>query len=186
MLPIHHDKLLAHHQWSTCMFQIREAQAAEALAIAALHVQTYNETHCGGEDRGPPLELRSRQWSDLFASNDGSWFCYVAVDNLGNFIGFARGTPHDGGVPGYQGELNKIYVQRVHHRQGIGKQLLLAVARQFIERGVNSMLLFGDAGNPSNGFYQHFGAERLLSPTGEFHGGYGWRDLQKLVGSCGG
>jgi hypothetical protein len=94
------------------MFQIREAQAVDALAIAALHVQTFNETHCGGEDRGPSLELRSRQWSELFANNDGSWFCYVAVDNLGNFIGFARGTPHDGGVPGYQGELNKIYVQR--------------------------------------------------------------------------
>jgi hypothetical protein len=47
------------------------------------------------------------------------------------------------------------------------------------------MLLFGDARNPSNGFYEAFGAERLHSETGEFHGGYGWRDLHALVARCG-
>jgi hypothetical protein len=43
------------------------------------------------------------------------------------------------------------------------------------------MLLFGEATNPSNGFYETFGAERLYSQSGEFHGGYGWGDLQRLV-----
>ena len=46
------------------------------------------------------------------------------------------------------------------------------------------MLLFGDAANPSNGLYEAFGAERLYSADGEFHGGYGWRDLQLLVRAC--
>jgi hypothetical protein len=54
-----------------------------------------------------------------------------------------------------------------------------------MERGVRSMLLFGDAANPSNGFYEAFGAERLYGPTGEFHGGYGWRDLGTLAAQCG-
>jgi len=43
------------------------------------------------------------------------------------------------------------------------------------------MLLFGDARSPSNGFYERFGAERLVSAGGGFHGGYGWRDLQGLT-----
>jgi hypothetical protein len=46
------------------------------------------------------------------------------------------------------------------------------------------MLLFGDASNPSNGFYESFGAERLYSDKGEFHGGYGWRDLDRLAAIC--
>ena len=46
------------------------------------------------------------------------------------------------------------------------------------------MLLFGDAANPSNGFYEAFGAVRLYDDTGEFHGGYGWRDLGELVARC--
>ena len=47
------------------------------------------------------------------------------------------------------------------------------------------MVLFGDAASPSNGFYESFHATRLYSTTGEFHGGYGWRDLSTLVEQCG-
>ena len=46
------------------------------------------------------------------------------------------------------------------------------------------MLLFGDAANPSNGFYEAFGADRLYGPSGEFNGGYGWRDLGALAARC--
>jgi hypothetical protein len=46
------------------------------------------------------------------------------------------------------------------------------------------MLLFGDAKNPSNGFYEHMGAERLYSKSGEFHGAYGWTDLRTLAERC--
>jgi len=53
-----------------------------------------------------------------------------------------------------------------------------------MERGVTSMLLFGDAMNSSNRFYEAFGAERRYADTGEFHGGYGWRDLGALVARC--
>jgi GNAT superfamily N-acetyltransferase len=86
-----------------------------------------------------------------------------------------------GGVPGFEGELNKIYLLRRSHRRGIGRRLVEQVARRFLEQGISSMLLFGDARSPSNGFYEHLGAERLLSDTGEFHGGYGWRDLRRLL-----
>ena len=39
--------------------------------------------------------------------------------------------------------------------------------------------------SPSNGFYEAFGAERLYSDSGEFHGGYGWRDLGTLLAKGG-
>ena len=99
-------------------------------------------------------------------------------------VAFAKGTPHDGGVPGFAGELNKLYALQRVQRQGLGRLLLCSVARQFLSRGVTSMLLFGDAANPSNGFYEAFDAERLYSDTGEFNGTYGWRDLPRLVGRC--
>ena len=75
---------------------------------------------------------------------------------------------------------------RRFHRQGLGRLLLCHVARRFLDRNVTSMLLFGEATNPSNGFYEAFGAERLYSSAGEFHGGYGWRDLQLLAVKCDG
>lgn len=165
-------------------FHLRDAREVDVPVLARLHVQTFNETHRGGRPGGPSYELRERQWRDAFARQDGRWFCYVIEDDRGELVGFAKGTPHDGGVPGYAGELNKIYLLQSVQRQGLGRRLLNAVARRFLERGVRSMLLFGDAGNPSNGFYEAFGAERLYSETGEFNGGYGWRDLERLVERC--
>jgi hypothetical protein len=55
---------------------------------------------------------------------------------------------------------------------------------RFLSQGISSMLLFGEARNPSNGFYEALGAERLFSAAGEFHGGYGWRDLRRLASIC--
>lgn len=167
-------------------FQLREAREADVPALAALHVATFVETHRGGRPGGPLYELRERQWRDAFERQDGTWFCFVIEDHRGALVGFAKGTPHDGGVPGYAGELNKIYLLQRVQRQGLGQFLLCAVARRFVERGVTSMLLFGDAAYPSNAFYEACGAERLYSHGGEFHGGYGWPDLHKLIARCGG
>jgi GNAT superfamily N-acetyltransferase len=103
----------------------------------------------------------------------------------GELIGFAKGQPYaHPDQQDFAGELNKIYLLRAYHRQGLGRRLLGCVARRFLSQGIASMLLFGDALNPSNGFYEKMGAERLFSGAGEFHGGYGWRDLTSLAAIC--
>ena len=159
-------------------FRIREAHRDDVPALAQLHVSTFKETH--GGFRPPSYDLRASQWRAAFEAEAG-WSCYVAESAGGDLVGFAKGTRHDGGVPGFAGELNKIYVLRRYHRHGIGRRLVAHVARRFLSEGVTSMLLFGDAKSPSNGFYERLGAERLLSDRGEFHGGYGWRDLDRLA-----
>ena len=165
-------------------FILREAKPEDVPALAALHVETFNETHRGGRPGGPPYKLREGQWREAFRRADGSWFSFVIEDDRGELVGFAKGTPHDGGVPGFAGELNKIYLLRRVQRQGLGRMLLGAVANRFLAQGVTSMLLFGEAALPANKFYEAFGAERLYGPKGEFHGGYGWRDLRALAALC--
>jgi ribosomal protein S18 acetylase RimI-like enzyme len=163
-------------------FLIRDATADDVPALAQLHVATFIQTHGGP---GPTYEVRERQWREMFAKADGSWFCLVIQRPTGELVGFARGVPYtDGGIPGYAGELNKIYLLRDYHRLGLGRRLVGIVARRFLEQGIDSMLLFGEARNPSNGFYERLGAERLITSKGEFHGGYGWRDLRTVAAVC--
>jgi len=163
------------------LFRIREARSDDVPALAELHVVTFKEAH--GRLGAPTVELREAQWRAAFDS-EAHWFCYVAEGPHGSLVGFAKGTLHDGGVPGFMGELNKIYVLRQYHRRGVGRRLVATVAQRFLQRGVTSMLLFGDAHNPSNGFYERLGAERLFSKEGAFHGAYGWRDLNQLLQAC--
>jgi GNAT superfamily N-acetyltransferase len=158
-----------------------DATPEHIAALAALHVETFRETHGGS----PPIAVREGQWQRILSANDALDFTLLVEDDSGQPVGFARGTRHDGGVPGYQGELNKLYILKRLHGHGCGRLLVCGVAGRFLRHGVTSMLLFGDARSPSNGFYEHLGAERLLSPEGDFHGGYGWPDLRKLNAQCG-
>jgi len=158
-------------------FQFRAANAVDVPTLAQLHVTTFVETHGGP---GPTCAVRERQWSDAFAQHSDDWFCVVIAGPDGQLVGFAKGVPHQD-VPGYTGELNKIYILRQYHRLGLGRRLLGETSRRFLANGISSMLLFGDAQNPSNGFYERMGAERLFAANGDFHGGYGWRDIRTLA-----
>ena len=65
---------------------------ADIPALARLHVQTFNETHRGGQPGGPSYALREHQWREAFERQEGSWFCYVIEDDRSELVGFAR--PH--------------------------------------------------------------------------------------------
>lgn len=58
----------------------------------------------------------------------------------------------------------------------LGRRLIGHVAGRFLQQEISSMLLFCQAENPSCAFFDALGGERLLSDSGEFHGGYGWRN----------
>src|SRR5262245_24107305 len=164
---------------------IREATAADVADLARLHVTTFNETHAPILRNGPSYEVREYQWREAFQSPDSSWFCFVIENPNRELIGFAKGQRYaHQDHPEFAGELNKIYLLRAYQRWGLGRLLLGCVARRFLSQGISSMLLFGDAGNASNGFYEALGADKLFAANGEFHGGYGWRDLQSVAVLC--
>ena len=161
-------------------YTLRDLSVPDAPALAALHVQTFRETHAP-HDGGPPLALRRSQWTEALDAASPDRFVIGLREPSGRLVGFAAGRPHDGGVPGYQGELNKIYLLREVQGRGFGRRLVTAVADRFLTHGIRSMLLFGDARSGANGFYEHLGAVRLLAPNDEFNGGYGWPDLEALA-----
>lgn len=163
---------------------IRDASQGDIPALAMLHVKTWAETHRHAKLL-PDFQLRERQWRQQFEVTDGSWFCVVAENTKGELVGFAKGMAYKhSDLADFSGELNKLYLLRDYQRLGLGTKLLCAVARLFLDKGTTSMLLFGEATNPSGYFYQAMGAEKLYAENGEFHGGYGWRDLKKLASVC--
>ena len=159
-------------------FQFQRATPSDAANLARLHVDTFNETH----GPGPSYEVRLNQWQQLFRDKRPSWFCLVIKTQSGVLAGFAKGQPYDHvDHADYQGELNKIYLLKKYQKMGLGRRLLCHCAEEFRQLGITSFLLFGDANNPSNGFYERMGARRLYAQNGAFHGGYGWNNLEDLL-----
>lgn len=163
--------------------RLRLAAPEDYGKLPALHVQTFRETH--GMPGAPTLATRSHQWKAILAEAGPQEFCLLMETRGGEAIGFTRARPYHHEEHGqYEGELNKIYLLKAFHGRGLGRMLLSQTAHTFLQRGIHSMLLFGDARNPSNGFYEKMGAVRLLAPGGAFHGGYGWMDITALAKSC--
>lgn len=176
---------LLHQRGETLQdFVIREATPGDIPELAALHVKTWNDTY--RTVLSPPTyQIRERQWREQFKTIDGSWFCFVIENRKGKLVGFAKGKAYSSSdLPDYSGELNKIYLLREYQRLGLGRRLVGHVARRFLSQGINTMVLFGIPQNPSCAFHEALEAQRLFAKNGEFHGGYGWLDLQRLASIC--
>ncbi len=154
----------------------RDAVAADIAALAELHVTTWNATY--NTSRGPTIATRTWQWNQVFAKDNRRDFVLVLEDRNGRLIGFTWGKPAEGE---FQGNVSKIYLRWEYHGLGLGRRMMEETARRFLERGIHSFNLFAERSNPTLEFYDRMGGERLLDDRGQFHGGYGWRDVRTLL-----
>lgn len=154
----------------------RDATAADIPALADLHVTTWNATY--NTSRGPSVATRTRQWTEIFSRAERRDFVVVLENRDGQLIGFTWGIPNDGE---FGGQLSKIYLRWDYHGLGLGRRLMAETARRFLERRIDSFILFAELTNPTLGFYDHMGGERLVDDRGRFTGAYGWRDVRILI-----
>jgi len=163
---------------------IREAVKGDIPKLSALHVQSWKETYRNVKNP-PGYEIREQQWIQQFERNDGSWFCYVAETINKELIGFAMGQAYShSDLPDYSGELNKIFLLLSYQRLGIGRKLFCPIVQKFLSKGISSMVLFGIPQNPSAYFHEAMDGKKLYSKKGEFHGGYGWKNLNEITSIC--
>lgn len=154
----------------------RDAVAADIPALAELHVTTWNATY--NTTHGPTVATRTWQWNGIFAKPNRRDFVLVLEDRDGRLIGFTWGLPHEGEC---EGQLSKIYLRWEYHGLGVGRRMMAESARRFLDRGIHSFILFAELSNPTLGFYERMGGERLLDDRGQFTGAYAWRDMRALM-----
>jgi GNAT superfamily N-acetyltransferase len=154
----------------------RDAVAADIPALAELHVTTWNATY--NTTNGPTVATRAWQWNQVFAKENRRDFVLVLEDRNARLIGFTWGKPAEGE---FEGTLSKIYLRWEYHGLGLGRRMMEETARRFLERGIHSFNLFAEFSNPTLGFYDHMGGERLLDDRGQFSGAYGWRDVRTVI-----
>ena len=153
----------------------RDAVAADIPALAELHVTTWNATY--NTNSGPTIATRTWQWNQVFANEHRRDFVLVVEDRTGRLIGFTWGKPRGSNDGEFQGELSKIYLRWEYHGLGLGRRMMAETAKRFLDRGIQSFILFAELSNPTLGFYDRMGGERLLDDHGRFTGAYAWRDL---------
>ena len=109
----------------------------------------------------------------------------VAVDDKGKILGFVSGGDVSEKRLKTDRELLFLYVDPAAHKQGLGRELMVAFAKECLAQNVDTFGLGCITKNKSTDFYKHLGGKPLFEVPGTFvepktYFGYSVKDfLQK-------
>lgn len=172
---------------------IRSAQHADAQSIARLHYQTWRETY---RDLAPEAifevmieRVRLSRWQEMLALERRGRTILLAEAN-GQLAGFGVAGPPSHEVFLNRAEVKFLYVDAAFKRMGIGRNLLIQLARHKMEFGYGGIALGVVVGNdPAIAFYEALGGQRAgryTDPGPVWRSEnfiYAWDDLPWLIGS---
>lgn len=165
---------------------IRRATTSDIPAIAAIHVEAWHANYRGmiPDDAidSRTVELRKATWHQMLRQPHR--VTLVSCDDSGAVTGFASAFTLPEQHNGFESFLQMLFVAESRKGQGIGCELLSAIAKQMCDAGARSMALRTLRANPARGFYERVGAELITDgidiDQGEFDDVvYGFRDLSK-------
>lgn len=147
---------------------LRVASAADIEAIAALHYAgSWRSTYANG----PILAERLAAWQERLSEPASGQYVVVAEDD-GAIVGFACALADDDSELGTL--LDNLHVRLALHRRGIGKRLVIEIARWCTANYPDSGLYLGVLQQNENAqrFYQRLGARDVrggvaASPSGD-------------------
>jgi ribosomal protein S18 acetylase RimI-like enzyme len=172
------------------MATLRKATGHDAEQLGAVHVAAWKETYTSllPEEMLSALtvEHRSAMWAHILANPAASDDTVVFLaEDQGTIIGFgACGRQRDErlSAQGFDAEIGAIYVLRSHQHQGIGQDLMRAMAAELQSRGFTAVALWVLRENAAaRRFYQHLGGEIVgekedqRGDTTLVEAAYGWR-----------
>lgn len=133
-----------------------------------------------------------RLWLDVIDAREG---CVFVAEGDRGIYGFASGRPRrrfSKGLEEYRGVLETVYVLPAGQGTGVGRDLMEAVARYFLDHAVTSMILWVfEENHAARGFYEALGGVPVAGDGFEIGGAwvremaYGWRDLGVLLRRAG-
>jgi ribosomal protein S18 acetylase RimI-like enzyme len=173
---------------------VRRARVEDADAIERVRTDTWRETYRGLM----PDSLLDRLGYDatrrraLIAALPPTQFVLVAEDG-GAVVGFCMGGPSRSLDDPFRGEVYAIYVLPEYHGRGLGRELLHTAAKELVDRGLDSMIIWVLRENaPSRGFYERMGGawirdeERELDGVRVTESAYSWPDISRSFGGSSG
>ena len=143
------------------MTSVRAATPADAAAIAAVHVRSWQAAYRGivpGEVLdGLSIAERERRWVELLARGGDDRPRVLVAEREDHLVGFCAATAgaNDGHA---DAEVRAIYVAPAHWRAGVGSALLGAALADLRDAGCDAVRLWVFAANErALAFYRRFG-----------------------------
>lgn len=163
----------------------REATVADCLAVARVHVQSWQESFAGIVPQTFLDKMSVEQRTEAFEQgfSAASYKMYVAESPERGVVGFADfGAPRES-IDDYEGELYAVYLLPEVQRKGVGGRLFNLGVEHLVRSGRSSMYLLALEVSPYKSFYEKMGGRIVGRKQTEIEGIeydeliYGWDSL---------
>ncbi len=166
-------------------YSIRLSTLDDLPAMSRVHVDTWRSTYSGLVPDSFLDQLSYEQSENRMRAYQAEQqiYSWVAEDEAGQIVGFARGGKERGGQPGFAGELYAIYIRAAYQGCGIGRGLVRAVFSDLGSANLSPAIIWALRDNPACAFYQRLGGQLAGEKTIEIGGkqlvelGFGFSDL---------
>lgn len=171
---------------------IREARPEDAVRIAELHVEGWQEFRSF-----VPREVmdartvgsRTAEWSEfLRGDRAGTWTTVAELNDT--VVGFASTQLLAEPDHGARGEIKNLFVDGAIRGSGVGKRLLADAARWLAANGGEPIALYSFTENPYRGAYDRLGGAVVGERPTDWGGivvpetGYVWASAAELIRAC--
>ncbi len=166
---------------------IRPSQRTDANSMSRIYVQSWRDTYLSVIPFGFLFDMSESQHEQEFLNeiNSKKVISFVAED-ADRVVGFITGGNERNGNDIYSGEIYTLYVLKNFQRQGFGGKLVSALATQFNQNSIYSMLVRVLKLNPYRRFYKKINGTYIktehLTVAGEIMDveTYGWLDTSLI------
>ena len=166
---------------------IRPSQKTDANTMSRIYVKSWRDTYLSVIPFGFLYEMSESQHEQAFLKElDSKQVLSFVAEDVGRVVGFVTGGNERNGNDIYSGEIYTLYVLKNFQRQGIGGKLVSALATQFNENSIYSMLVRVLKLNPYRRFYKKINGTYIksehLTVAGEVMDmeTYGWLDTSLI------
>jgi ribosomal protein S18 acetylase RimI-like enzyme len=168
---------------------IRPATVDDSAGLARVQVDSYRTAYAAIWSQELldhfTYEEQKHDWQEWHASRPDDLIFVADASGTSQVVGYALTRPGPTDIAPYDSELLALHVHPTRYRQGIGRRLVAAAARQLKRQGCASMMLWTMKENDAHGFYRRLGAQLLdagkISGTGAVEVAYGWPVLENLI-----
>lgn len=163
----------------------REATAADAPAVARVHVRSWRESFAGVVPQAFLDKMSVERRTEAFAArfSEPGYGMHLAEAPGPGVVGFADyGEPRDD-VAGYDAELYAIYLLPEYQGRGVGRELFRRVVASLVGAGRRSLYLLALEASPYRSFYEKLRGRVVERRTMELEGEpfgvlvYGWERI---------
>lgn len=167
------------------MARLRDARPADARAIARVHVEAWRSTYAGMLPDSYLAQLSVARhagiWKKLLMPHGD--IVVVVEDDEAGIVGFGSAGPlrEAERLPGaWSGEVYTLYLLTDWQGCGLGRALLNRLFERLRAQGLERVLLWVVAANPTRFFYEAMGGRIVARRCEPFAGvmldelGYGW------------